>query len=79
MKDEHTLRQLLISALALFNCFLVALIVIITPTRIAQTFYDLGQGIREHPLGWLLLAVLIRLFTPCTHIQYVPLTRIQQK
>jgi len=53
--------KLLISAIALFNCFLVALIVIITPARIAQTFYDLGQGIKEHPLGWLLLAGLIQI------------------
>ena len=41
---------------------LVALIVIVTPARIAQTLYDLGQRTREHPLGWLLLATLIRLF-----------------
>lgn len=41
---------------------LVALIVFITPARIAQSIYDLGQRTREHPLGWLLLAALIRLF-----------------
>lgn len=41
---------------------LVALIVIITPARIAQTLYDWGQRTREHPLGWLLFATLIRMF-----------------
>lgn len=40
----------------------IALIVIITPARIAQAVYDLGQKTREHPLGWLFLAALIRMF-----------------
>jgi len=53
--------KLLIFALALFYCVLVALIIIITPARIAQTLYDWGQRIREHPLGWLLLATLIQI------------------
>ncbi|KAF8484949.1 Golgi apparatus membrane protein TVP38 [Russula ochroleuca] len=53
--------KLLVFALILFNCVLVALIVIVTPTRIAQSLYDLGQRTREHPLGWLLLATLIQI------------------
>jgi hypothetical protein len=47
---------------------LVALIVFITPARIAQSLYDLGQRTREHPLGWLLLVALIRLFD--LHVSY---------
>jgi uncharacterized membrane protein YdjX (TVP38/TMEM64 family) len=42
-------------------------------------FYDVGQRIREHPLGWLLLAVFIRLFTLYTypiHSPYSSLTEI---
>jgi hypothetical protein len=62
--DEHTHRQLLIFAVILFYCVLVAAVVIITPARIAQTSYDLGQRVREHTLGWVLLALFIRLFTP---------------
>ncbi|KAH9999342.1 Golgi apparatus membrane protein TVP38 [Russula vinacea] len=53
--------KLLIFALLLFNCVLVALIVFITPARIAQSLYDLGQRTREHPLGWLLLVALIQI------------------
>ncbi|KAN0126989.1 hypothetical protein V8E52_000629 [Russula decolorans] len=53
--------KLLIFAIGLFYCVLVALIVIVTPARIAQTFYDWGQRTREHPLGWLLLAALIQI------------------
>jgi len=53
--------KLLISAIALFNCFLAALIIIITPARIAQIVYDLGQVITEHHWGWLLLVALIQI------------------
>jgi len=53
--------KLLIFAVILFYCVLVAAIVVITPARIAQMFYDVGQRIREHPLGWLLLAVFIQI------------------
>jgi hypothetical protein len=60
-------RQLLIFAVILFYCALVAAAVVITPARIAQMFYDVGQKIREHPLGWLLLALFIRLFTLYTY------------
>ncbi len=60
--DERSPSQLLIFAIVLFYCVLVALIIIVTPARIAQTIYDWGQRIREHPLGWLLLAALIRMY-----------------
>jgi len=53
--------KLVILATILFYCGLVALIVVVTPARIAQAFYDWGQKIREHPLGWLLLATLIQI------------------
>jgi hypothetical protein len=41
---------------------LVTLIVIFKPARISQALYDWGQRTSEHPLGWLLLAALIRMF-----------------
>jgi len=40
---------------------LVALLVIITPARVAQLFYDVGQRTSEHPLGWLLLATFLQI------------------
>ncbi|KAI0003068.1 Golgi apparatus membrane protein TVP38 [Russula compacta] len=56
-----TRGKLLVFAIILFYCVLVALIVIVTPARIVQTLYDLGQRTREHPLGWLLLATFIQI------------------
>ncbi|KAH9077369.1 Golgi apparatus membrane protein TVP38 [Lactarius deliciosus] len=53
--------KLLIIAVTLFNCALLAFTIIVTPARIAQASYDLGQRIRVHPLGWLLLATLIQI------------------
>ncbi|KAI0307343.1 hypothetical protein B0F90DRAFT_1814107 [Multifurca ochricompacta] len=55
--------KLLIFAVILFYCALIALIIIIKPARLAQIFYDLGQGIRVHPLGWLLLATFIQIMS----------------
>jgi len=55
--------KLLIFAVALFYCVLVALIVIIKPAHIAQSFYDLGQRTREHPFGWMFLATLIQIIS----------------
>ncbi|KAI9512165.1 Golgi apparatus membrane protein TVP38 [Russula earlei] len=55
--------KLLILSFTLFYCVLVALIFVIKPGRIAQSFYDLGQRIRGHPLGWLLLATLIQIIS----------------
>lgn len=60
---------------------MLALIVIITPARIAQAVYDLGQKTREHPLGWLFLAMLIRTFDlhvsqPLSSFQYTEIVSI---
>ena len=51
---------------------LVALLVIITPARVAQLFYDVGQRTSEHPLGWLLLATFLRLYTLCIYLTHSP-------
>jgi hypothetical protein len=71
-------RQLVILATILFYCGLVAFIVVVTPARIAQTLYDWGQRIREHPLGWLLLATLIRSFATCIYIIHSLISAFQK-
>jgi len=55
--------KLVIFTFTLFYCVLIAATIIITPARIAQVFYDLGQKISEHPLGWLLLATFIQIIS----------------
>ncbi|KAI0269166.1 Golgi apparatus membrane protein TVP38 [Gloeopeniophorella convolvens] len=53
--------KILIIAVLLFYCSLPVFVIVLKPARIAQYFYDSGQKIRDHPLGWLLLYALIQI------------------
>jgi len=49
----------LIWFLALFYVCLVAAIVVITPSRIAQALYDAAQSLRRQKFGWLVLGAIL--------------------
>lgn len=41
------------------NVFIVTFIVAYGPANLAQTMYNFGQKLREHPYGWMVLAFLL--------------------